>query len=163
MFSTRHVLRSVPCILQSHVQEDCPPRWIYPTKARAYLRYRYDRLRWCSYLLFRCRYMFSVLGFHGSGGQSASIRPHRTIWIHLWISDPAALDLTDDQRRALVSALAVVEGGKETVKKVDVRITKDLPLRCGARERPCGLSSDLSFWMTKTASLPRKAGRRCYS
>ncbi|KIK21278.1 hypothetical protein PISMIDRAFT_681508 [Pisolithus microcarpus 441] len=47
--------------------------------------------------------------------------------IHLWISDPAALDLTDDQRRALVSALTVVEGGKEMVKKVNVRTTKGLP------------------------------------
>lgn len=41
--------------------------------------------------------------------------------IHLWISDPEAMDLTDDQRRALVSALTVVEGGKEMVKKVNVR------------------------------------------
>ncbi|KAI6040939.1 prim-pol domain-containing protein [Pisolithus marmoratus] len=44
--------------------------------------------------------------------------------IHLWISDPEALDLTDDQRRALVSALTVVEGGKEMVKKVNVRTAK---------------------------------------
>jgi len=41
--------------------------------------------------------------------------------IHLWISDTEALDLTDDQRRALVNALTVVEGGKEMVKKVNVR------------------------------------------
>lgn len=48
--------------------------------------------------------------------------------IHLWISDPQAMDLTDDQRRALVSALTVVEGGKEMVKKVNVRINnKPLP------------------------------------
>ncbi|KAI6019960.1 prim-pol domain-containing protein [Pisolithus orientalis] len=47
--------------------------------------------------------------------------------IHLWISDPEALDLTDDQRRALVSALTVVEGGKEMVKKVNVRTAKGLP------------------------------------
>ncbi|KAG6334972.1 hypothetical protein ID866_4128 [Astraeus odoratus] len=56
--------------------------------------------------------------------------------IHLWISDPEALDLTDDQRRALVSALTVVEGGKEMVKKVNVRPPeKSLPpsLR-GARD-----------------------------
>ncbi|KAF8438135.1 prim-pol domain-containing protein [Boletus edulis BED1] len=47
--------------------------------------------------------------------------------IHLWISDPQAMDLTDDQRRALVSALTVVEGGKEMVKKVNVRTANKLP------------------------------------
>lgn len=48
--------------------------------------------------------------------------------IHLWISDPEAMDLTDDQRRALVSAVTVIEGGKEMVKKVNVRINnKQLP------------------------------------
>ncbi|KIJ11183.1 hypothetical protein PAXINDRAFT_164144 [Paxillus involutus ATCC 200175] len=41
--------------------------------------------------------------------------------IHLWISDPEAMDLTDDQRRVIVNALTVVEGGKEMVKKVNVR------------------------------------------
>ena len=44
--------------------------------------------------------------------------------IHLWISDPEALDLTDDQRRALVNSLTVIEGGKEMVKKVNVRTNK---------------------------------------
>lgn len=48
--------------------------------------------------------------------------------IHLWISDTQAMDLTDDQRRALVSALTVVEGGKEMAKKVNVRPSnKPLP------------------------------------
>lgn len=48
--------------------------------------------------------------------------------IHLWISDPQAMDLTDDQRKALVNALTVVEGGKEMTKKVNVRISnKGLP------------------------------------
>lgn len=48
--------------------------------------------------------------------------------IHLWISDPEALDLTDDQRRALVSALTVVEGGKEMSRKVNVRASdRQLP------------------------------------
>ena len=48
--------------------------------------------------------------------------------IHLWISDKQAMDLTDDQRRALVSALTVIEGGKEMVKKVNVRLgNKQLP------------------------------------
>jgi len=37
------------------------------------------------------------------------------------ISDPEAMDLTDDQRRALVNALTVVEGGTEMAKKVNVR------------------------------------------
>ncbi|KAG6377468.1 hypothetical protein JVT61DRAFT_15274 [Boletus reticuloceps] len=37
------------------------------------------------------------------------------------------MDLTDDQRRALVSALTVVEGGKEMVKKVNVRTGNKLP------------------------------------
>ncbi|KAG9313457.1 hypothetical protein JVU11DRAFT_5781 [Chiua virens] len=45
--------------------------------------------------------------------------------IHLWISDPEAMDLTDDQRRALVSALTVVEGGKEMAKKVNVRMSNN--------------------------------------
>ncbi|KAI9571590.1 prim-pol domain-containing protein [Boletus coccyginus] len=48
--------------------------------------------------------------------------------IHLWISDPEAMDLTDDQRRALVNALTVVEGGKEMAKKVNVRTSnRSLP------------------------------------
>ncbi|KAH7886906.1 prim-pol domain-containing protein [Phlebopus sp. FC_14] len=48
--------------------------------------------------------------------------------IHLWISDPAAMDLTDDQRRAIANALTVMEGGKEMVKKVSVRTSsKSLP------------------------------------
>ncbi|KAF9225870.1 prim-pol domain-containing protein [Gyrodon lividus] len=48
--------------------------------------------------------------------------------IHLWISDPEAMDLTDDQRKAIVNALTVVEGGKEMVKKVNVRTSnKTLP------------------------------------
>lgn len=41
--------------------------------------------------------------------------------IHCWISDPAALDLNDDQRRALVTFLEVIKGSKEQMKKVNVR------------------------------------------
>lgn len=41
--------------------------------------------------------------------------------IHCWISDQSALDLTDDQRRALVTFLEVIKGGKEQNKKVNVR------------------------------------------
>ncbi|KAI0045024.1 prim-pol domain-containing protein [Auriscalpium vulgare] len=45
--------------------------------------------------------------------------------IHLWISDREAMELTDDQRRAMVNFLTVVQGGKEMHKKVNVRIGKD--------------------------------------
>ncbi|WVQ79375.1 hypothetical protein IAT38_001472 [Cryptococcus sp. DSM 104549] len=49
--------------------------------------------------------------------------------IHCWISDQRALDLTDDQRRALVTFLEVVKGGKEQAKKVNVRgANGELPL-----------------------------------
>ena len=48
--------------------------------------------------------------------------------IHLWISDREALELTDDQRKALVGWLTVIQGGKEMAKKVNVRApTKPLP------------------------------------
>jgi DNA primase catalytic subunit len=40
--------------------------------------------------------------------------------IHCWISDPAALALTDDQRRAIVSYLEVVKGGAKMDKKVNL-------------------------------------------
>lgn len=42
--------------------------------------------------------------------------------IHLWISDREAMRLTDDQRRALVNWLTVIQGGKEMQKKVNVRL-----------------------------------------
>ncbi len=41
--------------------------------------------------------------------------------IHCWISDKEAMALTDDQRRSLMGWLEVVKGGKEMVKKVNVR------------------------------------------
>ena len=41
--------------------------------------------------------------------------------IHLWISDREAMELTDEQRRALVANLTVIQGGKEMKKKVNVR------------------------------------------
>ncbi|CDO71109.1 hypothetical protein BN946_scf184844.g113 [Trametes cinnabarina] len=48
--------------------------------------------------------------------------------IHLWISDREALELTDEQRRALVGWLTVIQGGKEMHKKVNVRLgSKPLP------------------------------------
>ncbi|KAK1923549.1 hypothetical protein DB88DRAFT_491596 [Papiliotrema laurentii] len=45
--------------------------------------------------------------------------------IHCWISDPAALDLNDDQRKSLVTFLEVIKGSKEQSKKVNVRGPKD--------------------------------------
>ncbi|KAJ9124275.1 hypothetical protein QFC22_001075 [Naganishia vaughanmartiniae] len=45
--------------------------------------------------------------------------------IHCWISDKAALDLTDDQRKAITNFLEVVKGGKEQLKKVHVRGSND--------------------------------------
>jgi DNA primase small subunit len=48
--------------------------------------------------------------------------------IHLWISDKEALELTDEQRKAIVGWLSVVTGGKEMHKKVNVRLgMKPLP------------------------------------
>lgn len=45
--------------------------------------------------------------------------------IHCWVSDTLALDLTDDQRRALTTFLEVIKGGKDQVKKVNVRGSGD--------------------------------------
>ncbi|OCF43863.1 DNA primase small subunit [Kwoniella heveanensis CBS 569] len=45
--------------------------------------------------------------------------------IHCWISDQSALDLNDDQRKAVVTFLEVIKGGKEQAKKVHVRGGKD--------------------------------------
>ncbi|KAK0459156.1 prim-pol domain-containing protein [Desarmillaria tabescens] len=42
--------------------------------------------------------------------------------IHLWVSDKEAMELTDEERRAMVNWLTVVQGGKEPGKKVNVRI-----------------------------------------
>jgi DNA primase small subunit len=55
--------------------------------------------------------------------------------IHLWISDPEALDLTDAQRKAVVGWMNVVvaSGQNEGMKKVNLRAgTKALPppLQC---------------------------------
>lgn len=44
--------------------------------------------------------------------------------IHCWISDRAALALTDDERRALTSYLEVIKGGAGVSKKVNVRTGK---------------------------------------
>lgn len=45
--------------------------------------------------------------------------------IHCWVSDTLAVDLTDDQRRALVTFLEVIKGSKEQAKKVNVRGGRD--------------------------------------
>ena len=45
--------------------------------------------------------------------------------IHLWISDREALELTDDQRKALVGWLTVIQGGKEMAKKVEKVLEKE--------------------------------------
>jgi DNA primase small subunit len=48
--------------------------------------------------------------------------------IHLWVSDREALELTDEQRKAIVGWLGVIHGGKEQTKKVNVRLgSKGLP------------------------------------
>lgn len=41
--------------------------------------------------------------------------------VHLWISDPEAMLLTDEQRKSLMGWLEVIKGGKEQMKKVNVR------------------------------------------
>ena len=41
--------------------------------------------------------------------------------IHLWISDKEAMELTDDERKALVGWMTVIQGGKDVNKKVNVR------------------------------------------
>ncbi|CUA68839.1 DNA primase small subunit [Rhizoctonia solani] len=42
--------------------------------------------------------------------------------IHLWISDKEAMELTDDERRTIVQYIEVVKGGKDQVKKVNIRL-----------------------------------------
>ncbi|KAJ8693742.1 p48 polypeptide of DNA primase, variant 2 [Pleurotus ostreatus] len=47
--------------------------------------------------------------------------------IHLWISDQEAVDLTDDQRKAIVNYLTVVATSKEASKHLNVRSNGALP------------------------------------
>lgn len=47
--------------------------------------------------------------------------------IHLWISDKEAMELTDQERKALVGWLTVIHGGKETDKKLNIRNGGKLP------------------------------------
>jgi len=41
--------------------------------------------------------------------------------IHLWISDPSALALSDDQRKAIVNYVELIKGGAKMDKKVDLK------------------------------------------
>ncbi|EIN08316.1 prim-pol domain-containing protein [Punctularia strigosozonata HHB-11173 SS5] len=48
--------------------------------------------------------------------------------IHLWVSDKEAIELTDDQRKAVVNWLTVITGSSQQHKKVNVRLgSKPLP------------------------------------
>lgn len=48
--------------------------------------------------------------------------------IHLWISDKEAMELTDDQRKAIVGWMTVIHGGKESSKKLNIRLnSRSLP------------------------------------
>ena len=42
--------------------------------------------------------------------------------IHCWVSDFEAMQLTDDQRKAIMGWLEVIKGGKDMTKKVNVRL-----------------------------------------
>ncbi|KIM26692.1 hypothetical protein M408DRAFT_72300, partial [Serendipita vermifera MAFF 305830] len=62
--------------------------------------------------------------------------------IHCWVSDESAMQLTDDQRRAIMGWLEVIKGGKEMVKKVNVRGGRPLPLPPALEEALGILSSE---------------------
>jgi hypothetical protein len=99
--------------------------------------------------------------------------------IHLWISDKEAMELTDDQRKAVVGWLTVIQGGKEMHKKVNVRVgSRPLPPSlayvcvldlCACiihRGLVVRLSSllrkhlEILSWPIRIALLHRKDGRR---
>lgn len=46
--------------------------------------------------------------------------------IHLWVSDKEAIELTDDQRKAVVNWLTVITGSSQQHKKVNVRLGSTL-------------------------------------
>lgn len=82
--------------------------------------------------------------------------------IHCWISDTLAVDLTDEQRRALVTFLEVVKGSKEQAKKVNVRFGRDgtlhPALQCVSASKNCYLltrqgSADCS-WLGVYLAMP---------
>ncbi|KAG2361824.1 hypothetical protein BDR07DRAFT_1485396 [Suillus spraguei] len=86
---------------------------------------------------------------------------HQLLWvysgrrgIHLWVSDDEAMGLTDELRRAVVGALTVIEGGKEMVKKVNVR-------GMGTKSHPGDLPPSLMLlsedgWRTLLKLVPDK-------
>ena len=41
--------------------------------------------------------------------------------IHCWVSDEEAMNLTDEQRKSILGWLEVIKGGKEMIKKVNIR------------------------------------------
>ena len=41
--------------------------------------------------------------------------------IHCWVSDDDAMQLTDDQRKAVMGWIEVIKGGRDMTKKVNVR------------------------------------------
>ena len=47
--------------------------------------------------------------------------------VHLWISDKEAMELSDQQRKALVSWLTIIHGGKESSKKLNLHYGGKLP------------------------------------
>jgi DNA primase small subunit len=47
--------------------------------------------------------------------------------IHLWISDKEAMELTDEQRKAIIGFVGLILGGKESSKKLNVRNAGKLP------------------------------------
>ena len=47
--------------------------------------------------------------------------------IHLWISDKEAMELNDQERKALVSWLTIMHGGKESSKKLNLHYNGKLP------------------------------------
>ncbi|KAH8087166.1 prim-pol domain-containing protein [Cristinia sonorae] len=90
--------------------------------------------------------------------------------IHLWISDREAMELTDEQRKALVGWMTVIQGGKEMHKKVNVRQgNRPLPPSLGSSLKLLGqVFSDLILgdqdcfsskegWESLLALLPQAA------
>ena len=72
--------------------------------------------------------------------------------IHCWISDPAALDLNDEQRRALVTFMEVIKGSKEQMKKVNVRGPKgDGDLHPYLEYVPSSIDIDEISWLHSSA------------
>lgn len=65
--------------------------------------------------------------------------------IHLWISDKEAMELTDDQRKAIVNWLTIIHGSKEGSKKLNLR-------NSGSRSLPPSLQYVMNIH--STAKVP---------